>query len=153
MNPLNALTNKVETTAGVAKHPAALVDLVEKSTTIVATAVQDVGGEIRAGQVLSRGKSGAITTEATDVLKTTGHESVQIAANSSNSSAGNFDASVSRLNAYKLGNNEEKNMEEGWTTVACKKTVATELLFTIRACIKMHINFRNYSQLLKKYFN
>lgn len=41
----------METTAGVAKHPAALVDLVEKPAALVATIVQAV-------QLLSPGKIG-----------------------------------------------------------------------------------------------
>lgn len=58
--------------------------------------------------------------------KKTGHQSVQIAVNSSRHADGNFGASTATLNDYKLDHNEKENMEEGWITVACKKTAATQ---------------------------
>lgn len=88
--------------AGVAKHHAALLDLVDKPTTVIATAMQDVGLEIRAGPVLCPGKSGAIPAEAIGV----------VVANYSSNYCGNFDASIAIMKAYKLGNNKEKNLEE-----------------------------------------
>ncbi|OIT33227.1 hypothetical protein A4A49_06788 [Nicotiana attenuata] len=96
--------------AEVLVNAAALDEAADRSNTIKKVNVE-AGQSGNPKEIEANVKAGVFMQQES---KKSGHESVQVAANSSSDSDGNIGASTARLNAYKLGNNEKENMVEGW---------------------------------------